>query len=308
MTDLRQRIEDYLTTRRALGFKLRGHDRMLLDFAEYLEHAGKSAVTTQLAMAWATKPASVRPSWWRVRLSVVRGFARYMHGFDSSVEVPPSDALAHRRQRPIPYIYTEAQIVDLLTIAGTMTMPLSALTYPTLFGLIAVTGLRVGEAIGLDRADVDLETGLIVVRHAKFNKSRQLPLDPSTVSALRAFAQQRDRLRPNPKASSFFVSLRGTRLDPTRVHRVFAQLVGRLNFPAHPGSGRPRIHDLRHTFAVMTLRDWYRGGFDVGSKLPLLSAYLGHVDPTTSYWYFQAVPELMAAAAERLQAPVERLA
>ena len=187
-------------------------------------------------------------------------------------------------------------------------MPLSALTYPTLFGLIAVTGMRVGEAIGLDRADVDLETGLIVVRHAKFNKSRQLPLDPSTVSALRAFAQQRDRLRPNPKASSFFVSLRGTRLDPTRVHRVFAQLVGRLNLPAHPGSGRPRIHDLRHTFAVMTLRDWYRGGFDVGSKLPLLSAYLGHVDPTTSYWYFQAVPELMAAAAERLQAPVERLA
>ncbi len=161
--------------------------------------------------------------------------------------------------------------------------------------------MRVGEAIGLDRDDVDLELGLVTIRQTKFNKSRQLPLHPSTVTALCGYAGQRDQLCNRPKAPSFFVSTVGTRLIDTLVRSVFAQLVGRVGLQPRSGSGRPRVHDLRHSFAVATLLDWYRDGLDVAARMPLLSAYLGHTSPASTYWYLQAAPELLGLAAQRLQ-------
>jgi integrase len=174
------------------------------------------------------------------------------------------------------------------------------MTYQALFGLLAVTGMRLSEAIRLDHDDVDLDAGLIRIRQTKFNKPRQLPLHPTTIAALKEYAQQRARLGGKPRVPSFFVSTRGTRLIDACVRRVFAQLIARVGLQPRAGSGRPRIHDLRHTFAVATLRDWYQAGTDVTSKLPLLSAYLGHVDPVSTYWYLEAAPDLLVLAAERI--------
>lgn len=307
MTDLRQRVDAFVTLRRSLGFKLRGHDRLLTDFVDYLDHTGASTVTTQLALTWATMPTNAQPVWWKKRLSVIRGFSRYLQALDSSVEVPAPDLLAYRYRRPTPYLYSETDIAGLMAAAGTLSPPLRAVTHQTLFGLLAVTGIRLGEAIHLDRTDLDLEAGLIRIRETKFNKSRQLPLQPTTVAALKDYARQRDHLCGKPRVPSFLVSTRGTRLIDACVRRVFAQLAGRVGLQSRAGSGRPRIHDLRHTFAVATLRDWYRAGVDVTSKLPLLSAYLGHCDPTSTYWYLQAAPELLALAAERLEHREEQL-
>jgi len=305
MSERSQRVDDYMALRRAVGFKLRGHDRLLVDFVDYLEHAKASTVTTKLALAWATKSAEVQPVRWKQRLSVVRGFARYLHALDDSVEVPPTDLLAHRHQRPTPYLYSEAEIAALLAAAGTLKPSLRAVTHRTLFGLLAATGMRVGEAIRLDRTDVDLDRGLILVRQTKFNKSRCLPLHPSAVTALEDYRRQRDQLCGQPNTPSFFVSTRRTRLLDVCVHAVFRQLVERIGLRARDGSGQPRIHDLRHTFAMTTLRDWYRAGVDVAARMPLLSAYLGHAHPVSTYWYLQGGPELLALAAERLEHPIE---
>jgi len=307
MIDLRQQVSDYVTLRRSLGFKLRRYDRLLNDFVDYLDHTGASTVTSQLAMDWATRPKNVHPLWWKRRLSVVCGFSRYLHTIDPSVEVPSPDLLAYRYQRPTPYLYSETEIAGLIDAAGTLSPPLRAVTHQTLFGLLAVTGMRLGEAIRLDCTDVDLEAGLIRIRETKFNKSRQLPLHPTTIAALKEYARQRDLLGGKPRVPSFFVSTRGTRLIDAVVHRVFTQLIARVGLQPRAGSGRPRIHDLRHTFAVATLRDWYRAGIDVTSKLPLLSAYLGHADPVSTYWYLQSSPELLALAAERIGHPKEGL-
>jgi len=301
MIDLHQRVNDYVTLRRSLGFKLRGHDRLLAGFVDYLSQAGATTVTTQTALTWATMPLNAQPVCWKKRLSVVRGFSSYLHTLDPSTEVPAPDLLAYRYRRPTPYLYSETEIACLMAAAGTLSPPWRAVTYRALFGLLAATGIRLGEAIRLDRADLDLEAGFIRIRQTKFNKSRQLPLHPTSVAALGEYARQRDRLCSGPGVRSFFVSTRGTRLIDACVHRVFARLAARVGLQPRAGSGRPRIHDLRHTFAVATLRDWYRAGLDVTSKLPLLSAYLGHVDPISTYWYLQAAPELLALAADRLE-------
>ena len=259
MSDLRQAVDDYVKLRRAVGFKLRGHDRLLLDFVDYVEQAGTSTVTTRLAVAWATQPASVHPGRWKQRLCVVRGFTRYMNASDSSTEVPPADLLAFRRERPTPFLFSESEVVELLAATDILRPLLHAATYRTLFGLLGATGMRVGEAIGLDRADVDLQVGVLTIWRSKFNKSRRLPLQPSTLAALKSYAQERDRLARGPKAPSFFVSTRGTRLLDVCVHGVFRQLVNHIGLQPRSWSRAPRIHDLRHSFAVTTLRDWCYG-------------------------------------------------
>jgi len=306
MIDLRQRANEYITLRRSLGFKLRGYDRLLTDFVDYLGHEGATAVTAQLALAWATAPENVQQVLWKRRLSVVRGFSQYLHTLDPSVEVPSLDLLGARYRRPMPYLYSETEIVDLMVAAGALKPPLRAATYRTLFGLIAVTGMRLCEAIHLNRIDIDLEGGLLQIRQTKFNKSRQLPLHSTTAAALKEYARERDRLCGKPRAVSFFVSTRGTRLIDTCVHHVFAELVASIGLQPRSGSGHPSIHGLRHTFAVASLCDWYRAGVDVTSRLPLLSAYLGHVNPISTYWYLQATPELLALAAKRLERPMEQ--
>jgi integrase/recombinase XerD len=301
MNGWRREATDYLAMRRALGFKLRGQDRLLADFLGYLEEVGTTSITAQIALSWATRDAELSPVRWAQRLSVVRGFARHLHGLDPRVEVPAMDLLPCQRRRGVPYLYAESDIGRLLEAAASLRPALRAATYETLLGLVAATGMRLGEAISLDRGDVDLGTGVIEINDAKFRKHRRIPLHHTTVGALRRYETTRDELCPKPKAPSFFVSTRGTRLLDVCVHGVFVGLVQQIGLEAQPGTGRPRIHDLRHGFAMATLRDWYRSGADVAGKLPVLSAYLGHAHPASTYWYLQACPELLGLAAQRLE-------
>lgn len=301
---LHQRVQDYLRVRRALGYKLVDHGRLLPDFVDDLERSGASTVTTEAALAWATKPQGVQPYRWKQRLSVVRGFARYLQTLDPATQVPPSDLLAYRRQRPCPYLFSNAEIAGLLAAADALNHPLRAVTHRTLFGLLAATGMRIGEALRLDREDVDLDAARLDIHKTKFNKSRRLPLHASTVTALDGYARDRDRLLPGPVQPSFFVSTIGTRVAARRARAVFAGLIDDVGLQPRFGSGRPRIHDLRHSFAVATLIDWYRSGVDVAARMPLLSAYLGHASPASTYWYLQAAPELLVLAAGRLELPL----
>jgi len=302
MTALREALGQYLATRQALGFKLHGYYSRLSDFVTHLEQAEATTITVQAALVWATKPQNVHPYTWSVRLSMVRGFACYLNTMDPACEVPPADLLAYRRRpRPEPYLYSDGQVTALLDATSRLSPPLRAATYRTLFGLLAVSGLRVGEAIHLDRDDVDLERGLLVVREAKFQKAREVPLHPSTVEVLRTYCQLRDGIRRRRKQTNFFISTVGTQLCQTAVHRTFVQLVRWAGFEPKSSTCRPRIHGLRHTFAVSTLLDWYRSGDDVLVKVPLLSTVLGHVGPEATYWYLQAAPDLLGQVVSRLE-------
>jgi integrase/recombinase XerD len=246
MSRLHERVEQYLSIRRSLGFKLEDHGRLLPGFATYLDQAGQAVLSVEAALAWAMQPQMVQPFRWKQRLSVVRGFARWLQALDPATHVPPADLLAYRRARPTPYIFSDAEISALLDAAGELRHPLRAATHRTLFGLLAVTGMREGEAVRLDRDDVDLDAGLLTIRNTKFNKSRQLPLHCSTVAVLRQYTKQRDRFCPRPTAPSFFVSVVGRRLAQRRVRAVFSDLINQLGLQGRGGSRRPRIHDLRH--------------------------------------------------------------
>jgi integrase len=207
-----------------------------------------------------------------------------------------------RSRRAQPYPYTDGDIAALMRAARALPLPLMAATYETLIGLLTVTGMRVGEAIGADRADLELDRGVLVVRGAKFGKSREVPLHPSTVEALAAYSRLRDRLCPRPGTPSLFVSTAGTRLIYNNVHHRWLHLVRGAGLEPRSGRCRPRPHDLRHRFAVTTLVGWYRDGADVEARLPQLSTYLGHVAPSDTYWYLHAAPELLGLAARRLEA------
>jgi len=298
MSGLNQAVEDYLTTRRALGFKLERHGRLLPHLVGYLERAGAATVTTELALAWATQSEG-HPDESAKRLSVARGFARYLQTLDSNAEVPAADLLARQQRRASPYLYSDADVVALMAATSTLRFPLRSATYRTLIGLLAVTGMRVGEAIGLVRDDLDWSHRRLIIREGKFGASRELPLHPSTIDALEMYAQLRDQCWPQPR-SPFFISMAGTRLIHENVHWTFRRLVRHVGLQPRSASCRPRIHDLRHTFAVNTLIDWYRSGVDVAAWMPRLSTYLGHAAPAWTYWYVSATPELLSLAAARL--------
>jgi integrase/recombinase XerD len=299
MSTLRQAAEDYLAIRRSLGFKLVAEGYLLASFAGYAERAGARQLTTDLALDWATLPAGKDPVWCAKRLGVVRGFARHLHTLDPATEVPPAGLLPRRTRRATPYLYTGGEVARLMAAARALPSPLVAATYETLVGLLETTGMRVGEAVRLDRTDVDLDDGVVTVVAGKFGRWREVPLQPGTVQALSSYARRRDALCPEPKAASFFVSNTGTRLIPACVRQRFGQLVRTAGLRPRSPRCRPRIHDFRHGFAVATLLDWYRAGVDVQARLPLLSAFLGHVDPASTYWYLEATPELLALAAAR---------
>jgi integrase/recombinase XerD len=307
MTDLRQALDDYLAIRRALGFKLQRVGQMLPGFVTYMEQAGAATITTELALAWAKQPAG-GAAWWRIRLRAVRGFARHVQNVDPCTEVPPADLLPAPPTRATPYLYSESDVGRLMTAARALASPLKAVTYETLVGLLATTGMRMGEAIRLDRADLDWNNGVLTVRSSKFGKSREVPLHPSTLDALRAYQRRCDQLCPRPKAPSFFISTTGTRLDQPTVGATFVMLARQAGLRPRSLRCRPRPHDLRHSFAVRTLLNWYRAGDNVESKLPLLSTYLGHVSPASTYWYLTAAPELLALASKRLEHALEELA
>jgi integrase/recombinase XerD len=301
MSALEQHLDEYLKLRRSLGHKLADAHRVLPWFVTYLSERDIEVVTIDAALGWSLErevPAgSVVPAH---RMMAVRGFARYLSGIDSRTEVPPAGAIRRPRQWRRPFIYTDNDVLAMIEQAGVVIpQPLRSATYQTLIGLLATTGLRVGEALRLDRNDLDRAEGVLRIRESKFGKSRLVPLHASTLEALERYDHTRRRLLPEPSTEALFVSLRGTRVIYETVwpaHRMLCELAG----VGAGSTGTPRIHDHRHSFAVNTLLGWYQDGLDVPSRIGWLSTYLGHREPRYTYHYLSAAPELLAHAARLL--------
>lgn len=298
--ELRTQVGDYLAVRRALGYRLARPEKLLGQFLDHLEQAGQGRITVAAALDWARLPEAADSYWWAYRLSVVRGFAAWVHTQDSVHEVPAADLLPMRPRRASPYLYSPADIAALIEATNMLRSPLRRATYATLIGLLTVTGMRVGEAINLDRGDVDLPEGRLLVRNAKFGKDRELLLHPTTVEALRRYGHLRSQSTGAAASPAFMVSTAGSRLVYCNVASTFHRLVGLAGLPPRTGACRPRIHDLRHTFAVTAMLDAYAAGQDGQTRLTLIASWLGHVHPASTYWYLSASPELMAQAAARL--------
>jgi integrase len=260
-------------------------------------------VSADLAIAWATQTSrgSGDEVYQARRLDTVRIFARHLQAMDPATEVPPDDVLSRRYRRIPPYLYSPEEVTALMRAAAGLTPTIRAATWRTLIGLLAVTGMRQGEACRLGRADVDLEAGTLVITDSKFGKSRLVFLHPTAVAELRAYEKARDRAFPGPGAGTFLVNSHGGPLDRHNIPKTFARLVTAAGLQAPPRRRAPRLHDLRHVFAVATMLDWYRDGENVQTRLPVLSTWLGHVDPKSTYWYLQAIPELLTLAAGRLE-------
>jgi integrase/recombinase XerD len=302
MSALHRHLDDYLALRRRLGFKLERAGRLLAQFVHYCDEAGIEVVTVEVALAWATSPVECSPMWGAHRLCVARGFLRFLHALEPRTGVPPTGLLSSGPTRANPYLYSLEQVTALMRAARGIHSKLRGASMEAVIGLLACSGMRVGEALALDRGDVDLRQGVLTIRQAKFDKTRELPLHPTTTAALAAYAKRRDELAPAAPNPAFFVSAAGTRILYCNFHRGFRELVRRAGIEARSPSCRPRPHDLRHTFAVATLAHWQREGDDVGAKLPVLSTYLGHVDPAATYWYLSGSTEVLSLAAARLEA------
>jgi integrase/recombinase XerD len=294
---------DYLDLRHSLGHAISDVGRLLPDFVAYLGDRGLDTVTVQAALEWAQiSPTGASITGPARRMTAARGFARYLAGIDETTEVPPLGLVPSRQRWRRPFIFATADVCAVMRQARTsIESPLRAVTYETLLGLLAATGLRIGEAIKLDRGDVNWDEGILLIRESKFGKSRLVPLHPSTMEALAAFAALREELQPRPNTAAFFVSLNRNRLSYAVVQGTFRQLVDGAGVGTGAASP-PRLHDLRHSFAVRTLLGWYRSGQDVAAKIPALSTYLGHREPASTYWYLSAAPELLALAAARRDA------
>jgi integrase/recombinase XerD len=300
MSGLGEHVDDYLRLRRALGFKLERHGRILPQLVAYLEAADASTVTSELAISWARLPAGAHPRHWAARLSIARGFAAYMQTLDPATEIPPADVFAVRYRRPTPYLWSQQDICRLLEAARGLRPPLRAASVETLFGLLAVTGMRVGEAVALERDDVDLDGGVITIREqaAKLERARLVPLHPTAVAALDRYTTARERPCQRPRSSAFFLSGAGAALDRSEVTKTLRKITIALGL--RTATVHPRTHDLRHSFAVSTLIGWQRSGVPIDERIVALSTYLGHVSPADTYWYLTATPELMRLAAQRL--------
>ena len=307
MTPLRTAVREYVAMRRSLGFKLVRAGTSLRDFVTFLEQHRAAYITHALALAWAQQPVHVQPAHWAQRLSYVRGFARYRSATDPRTQIPPPGVLPFHPQRARPYLYSEAEIRRLLTAARGMPAHyergrLRPWVYYCLFGLLSVAGLRLGEARNLTLSDVDLPAGVLTIRGAKFGKTRLVPLHASTCAVLAAYLARRQRHWAGRAVSAYlFVSSGGRRLDAGDIHRTFYALSRQVGLRGATASHGPRLHDFRHRFATNTLVRWYRSGQDPARRLPLLSAYLGHVHVADTQWYLEASPALMRAAMRRLE-------
>ena len=299
---LRDSLDDYLALRRALGFRLKTAGRLLGQFVSWLDDRGCDTITTADALAWAVLPPGASQAWQSIRLSMVRGFAAYLHGTDPSVQVPPPGLIRRGNDRATPYIYSDAEISAIIAAAGTLRPRFRAATYQALISLLAASGVRIGEALSFDRGDLDADQGMLTVRDAKFGKTRLIPLHASTTAALTRYSALRDEHHPRPADPALFLSTAGTRLRHSNVSLTFSKLTDQAGLARRSASCRPRIHDVRHSYAVATVLGWYRDGADVAAMMPRLSTYLGHNDPKHTYWYLSAAPELMALAGDRLHA------
>jgi site-specific recombinase XerD len=306
MSAMHDALTQYVALRRALGTQLQESARTLVHFVEFLGREGAEFITSELALRWAMEPKLVQRATWARRLGMVRRFASWLSTIDPRTEVPPRRLLAARRRRNKPHIFTEQEIVRLMDEAAQLISPtgLRAMTYATLIGLLSATGLRPGEALALDTGGVDLQSGILAIRESKFGKSRFVPVEDSTRAALARYAKQRDELCSRRRTEAFLVSDRGGRLHGCAARRTFAKMSCAIGLRAPTGSRRtgrgPRLQDFRHSFTTRRLIEWYRAGLDVGRELPKLATYLGHVNVGHTYWYIEAVPELLQLATERL--------
>jgi integrase len=307
MNTLHQAVQDYLTTRRELGFKLREAGKGLLEFAAFMRQRHATYITSELALAWAQQPRDAAPAYWAQRLSFVRGFARYRSATDPRTQIPPPGLLPFQPRRARPYLYSDEEIRRLLHAAQGMTYRckcngLKPRQFHCLFGLLSVTGLRLNEALNLKLSDVDLASAVLTIRGAKFGKDRLVPLHASTCRVLGQYLAERDHHWANRSVSSYvFVSNRGNRLDGAEVHRTFYALSRQIGLRGVSDSHGPRLHDMRHRFATNTLLRWYQRDQNPERLLPVLSAYLGHVHVADTQWYLNGSPELMREAMRRLE-------
>jgi integrase/recombinase XerD len=307
MTTLRQAVLEYVRMRRDLGFKFHEPGKGLLDFVTFMAQHRACYITQALALAWARQPVNVQPAHWARRLSFVRGFAQYRGATDPRTQIPAPGLLPFQPKRARPYLYSDAEIRRLLRAA--LHMPcrfergaLRPWVYYCLFGLLSVSGLRLGEARNLELQDVDLKAAVLTIRGAKFGKSRLVPLHASACHVLAEYIGRRNRhWGQRPVSSYLFVSSWGHRLDGGDIHRTFYALSRQIGLRGPSDSHGPRLHDLRHRFATHTLVHWYRSKQDPERKLPLLSAYLGHVHVADTQWYLSGSPELMREAMRRLE-------
>jgi len=307
MNTLAQAVQEYLTMRRHLGFKLVHAGKALLDFITFMERHDEPVITQALALSWAQQPANVQPAYWAKRLSYVRGFARYRSSFDPRTEIPLPGLLPFKPKRARPYLYSEEQIDKLLSAALSMSPryqsgALLPWVYYCLIGLLSVTGLRLGEACNLELQDVDLDTAILTIRNTKFGKDRLVPVHATTCDVLSDYLAQRQLHWADRTVSSyFFVSSWGNRVDGAQIHRAFYDFSRQSGLRGSTDSHGPRLHDLRHRFATNTLVNWYRNEQDCERLLPILSAYLGHVHVADTQWYLESSPELMGHAMRRLE-------
>ena len=306
---IQARVEQFLVERRGLGFSIRNDGYILRSFARHIHATGhRGALTMELMAEWARRDShgSNDPLTWARRLKKLRTFLRWLQQFDPRTEVPDDSIFGRLPERQAPHIFSETEIVDLLAAARRLgpAPGLRGAVYETLFGLIAATGMRIGEALSLCNGDVDLKDGMLTIRRTKFGKSRQIPMHPTTVDALRRYRWLRD-LAEGASADDgpFFVGTRGRRrglpLGTHQVHCVFGNLRQQLGWGNRGAHHAPRIHDLRHTFVVHRIVLWQAQGVDIDQAMLSLSTYVGHAMVTNTYWYLSAVPELMALAAER---------
>jgi integrase len=295
-TTMRSRVRAYLAQRRALGFWLRSEGYLLLSFARYADrHASGGRLTHKLAIVWASLPKNADRHRWARRWEAVRRLAKFLILTDPKTEMPPRHLFGPAKQPYRPFIYSGQQIGQLLRAARRLPGQLRPWTYQTLLGLLACTGLRISEALGLKIADVDLQKGLLLIRDSKFHQTRWVPLHRTVLAPLQAYSRRRQRAFP--WAERFFVSERGTVLAYSTVHAVFSRLRRTLAHQGHP----PRLHDLRHTHACRVLQRWQAGRRGAQGRLLILSRYLGHHHLRDTYWYLHALPELLAVAGKRFE-------
>lgn len=302
---LADELDRYLSIRRSLGYDLSTAERILRRFVQFADGRGASHVTTDLFLQWQAAFGQARRSTWGARFIIVRLFSQWLHGLDASHDVLPRGLVPYRYCRAHPYIFTETQIAAIVEKAERLPSiyGMRGLTCSTLFGLIAVTGMRINEALSLDTGDVDLDTGIVRIRFAKFGKERLLPLHDNVVERLRAYIGERDRLL-GTTPTALFVKCDGSRLGDCGARYNFAHVCQHIGLRELQTEGRhgrgPRIHDLRHSFAARTMMDWYRSDKDPAREMVKLTTWLGHANPDHTYWYIEAVPELLELASARI--------
>lgn len=308
MTTLSKRLDDYLAIRRSLGYDLTASEQVLRRFAAFADHQGEDCITVDLILRWKAVFGAATNDTWSARLRMVRIFATWLHGIDARTEVPPAGLISGKLRRARPHIYSDAEIARI--VSGVAALPsrrgVRGRTSATLLGLIAATGMRISEAIGLDDVDVDLDAAVLTIMRAKNGKVRLVPIAPSVVDRLRAYRTARTRIFGR-ETSAFFLNENGLRQKKNSLRHDFVRVCQRMGLRPcqvrRHGSG-PRVHDLRHTFAVRTIVSWYRKGLDPDREMLKLSTYLGHSTPESTYWYIEAVPELMQLALKRAERSV----